>query len=76
MATITIDDMPAEALRRIEQELARRNPGKPVHVTIGDDEAAEDPAAPFMELAERMTHTARERGLTEEMLAEILAENE
>ncbi|GAB6042658.1 hypothetical protein [Endothiovibrio diazotrophicus] len=76
MSTITLDDMPAEALRRIERELARRNPGEPVHVTIGDNDALEDPAAPFIELAKRMTRTARERGLTEEMLAEILAENE
>lgn len=76
MATITIDDMPAEALRQVEQELARRNPGKPVHVTIADDEAAESEPTTFLEAAQRATREARAGGLTYEKLQEILAEDE
>ncbi|GAB6044343.1 hypothetical protein [Endothiovibrio diazotrophicus] len=76
MSIITIDDVPAEALRQVEQELARRNPGKPVHVTIVDDEPVEGKPKTFMEAARRATREARTNGLTYEKLQEILAEDD
>ncbi|GAB6044325.1 hypothetical protein [Endothiovibrio diazotrophicus] len=73
MSTITIDDVPAEALRRIERELARCNPGEPVHVTIGNDEGGGRLSKAY-EVAKRVSRKVSERGYTEADIAKILAE--
>ncbi|GAB6042047.1 hypothetical protein [Endothiovibrio diazotrophicus] len=78
MSTITFDDVSAEALgARMGREAARFKPKTRFKVILEELEEGsvpDDPAAELMTLAERITRKARERGLTDEMLKEILSE--
>ncbi|MBF0424725.1 MAG: hypothetical protein HQL66_02770 [Magnetococcales bacterium] len=76
MPAITLDDVPAaELTARVQREVARFKPTARLRVTVEEMEETGGDGASFHALCWEITRKARERGLTDDILAEILAED-